>query len=91
MDREAELQRIAAERLAAEREAEAIMRRAMWKALLGCVLSCAAGLAIMFFAFRVNDRELGLVFLWSGMIVGYAGMATTLLIAYREGVERGDW
>jgi uncharacterized membrane protein HdeD (DUF308 family) len=91
MRREQELERIGAERLIAEREAQREARRAMWKALLGCVASCAAGMFILFFAFWTNDRQLGMIFFWSGMLLGYGGMAYSLLSAYRKGEERGDW
>jgi hypothetical protein len=48
-------------------------------------------MAIMFFAFWVTDVELGKAFLFGGMAVGYAGIATSILSAYRRGEERGDW
>jgi hypothetical protein len=91
IDRKQELERIGAERLAADKEAARDARRAIWMALLACVASCAAGMGIMFFAFWTNDRELGMIFLWTGMLVGYSGMAWSLLSAYRRGEERGLW
>ena len=89
--RQQELERIGAERLAAEREAQRDARRAIWRALLGLVASCGVGMLVLFFAFWTNDRELGLVFLWSGLLLGYGGMSYFLLSAFRRGVERGDW
>jgi hypothetical protein len=89
--RQEEYERIGAERLAAEREAQRDKRRALWLALLGVVASCGAGLFVMFFAFWVNDREIGMMFLWGAFAVGYGGMSYFLLSAYRRGVERGDW
>jgi hypothetical protein len=91
MDRNAEYQRIGRERKESEREARQITRAALLRALLEVVVSCAAGLFIMFFAWWVNDPVLGKAFLWGGMAVGYAGMAYAILSAYRRGVERGDW
>ncbi|HYC50427.1 MAG TPA: hypothetical protein VEB19_04880 [Gemmatimonadaceae bacterium] len=91
IDRKAEYERIGAERLAAERESDREGRRAMWMALLRCVGSCALGMVIMFFAFWTNDRETGMIYLWGGMLVGYGGMAWSLLSAYRKGEERGLW
>ncbi len=88
---QAELERIGAERLAAQREVERAARRGVWLALLGCVASCAAGMLILAFAFLTKDRQLGFVFFWSGLTLGYAGMAYSLLSAYRRGEARGDW
>ena len=89
--RKQELERIGAERLAAEKASDRDARRAIWMALLACVASCAAGMLIMFFAFWTSDREWGVIFLWGGMLVGYGGMAWSLLSAYRRGEERGLW
>lgn len=91
MDRKAEYERIGRERTESEREARRITRLALLRALLEVVVSCVAGLAIMFFAWWVDDPVLGKAFLWGGMAVGYAGMAYAILSAYRRGVERGDW
>lgn len=91
MDRHAEYERIGREREEAEREARRITRVELLRATLQVILSCVAGLAIMFFAWWVDDPVLGKAFLWGGMAVGYAGMAYAILSAYRRGVERGDW
>ncbi|HJQ21994.1 MAG TPA: hypothetical protein VJ867_16740 [Gemmatimonadaceae bacterium] len=91
MDRKAEYERIGRERQLAEREAQSVTRRALLRASLEIVVSCLAGLCIMFFAWHVDDPVLGKAFLWGGMAVGYAGMAFAILSAYRRGVERGDW
>ena len=89
IDRKQELERMGTERLASERESVRAARRAIWMALLACVASCAAGMGIMFFAFWTSDREMGVIFLWAGMLVGYGGMAWSLLSAYRRGEEQG--
>ena len=91
MNLQDELDRIGAERLAAEREAERAARRGIWLALLGCVASCALGMLVLSVAFWTSDRQLGMVFFWSGLLLGYAGMAYSLLSAYRSGEKRGDW
>ncbi len=88
---EQELERIGAERLAAERAADRDRRRAFVYAALGCAGSCAVGMVVMGFAFWVNDRQLGLIFLWASLVVGYGGMTFSLAYAYRKGEERGDW
>ena len=91
MDRKAEYERIGQERAEAERDASRLTRIELLKASLQIIASCVAGLAIMFFAWWVTDPVLGKAFLWGGMAVGYAGMAYTILRAYRRGLERGDW
>jgi hypothetical protein len=91
IDRRAEYERIGREREAAERESSRVTRVELLKASLQVVVSCLAGLVIMFFAWWVHDPVLGKAFLWGGMAVGYSGMAYTILSAYRRGVERGDW
>ena len=91
MSRIEELERIAAERLVAEREATRYARRELFFTALQCVAFCALGLVIMFFAFYVTDLQIGRALLWGGMAVGYAGMAWTLLAAYVRGEKRGDW
>jgi hypothetical protein len=90
-DRQAELERIASERLAAERAIERTARRELVRSCLELVGSCVLGLFIMGFAFYVTDYQLGQIFLLGGMVVGYAGMAISPFTAYRRGEERGDW
>jgi len=91
MARKDEYERIARERLAAERDAKMETRRAFFAAALQCAGFCALGMFVMFWAFWASDVVLGRAFLYGGMAVGYAGMAFTLLRAYRKGLERGDW
>jgi len=91
MDRKAEYERIGRERAVAERESSRVTRMELLKASLQIVVSCVAGLVVMFFAWWVNDVALGKAFLWGGMAVGYSGMAYTILRAYKRGLERGDW
>ena len=91
MGRKEEYERIARERLAAEREAKTETRRAFFRAAAECAGFCLLGMFIMFWAFWVNDVLIGRAFLYGGMAVGYAGMAFTLLRAYKKGLDRGDW
>jgi hypothetical protein len=91
MDRKAEYERIGQERAETERESQRITRIDLLKASAQILVSALLGLAIMFFAWYVNDPVLGKAFLWGGMAVGYAGMAYAILSAYRRGIERGDW
>jgi hypothetical protein len=89
--RKAEYERIGAERAEAERDARRVTRRELLRACLEVVAWCALGLVIMFFAWYVNDVQLGKAFLYGGMGVGYGGMAYAIITAYRRGEQRGDW
>ena len=55
--------------------------------LVWMVLGCA----IAAFAFRVHDRDTGLIFLYAGMLVNGGGVLASCLFAYHRGQERGDW
>ena len=90
MSRQEELERIGRERLAAERESERAFRRRFIRACLECVASSLAGLVLMFFAFKVTDRQTGEMLLSAGMIVGYAGCTWALARAYLSAEEHGD-
>jgi len=91
IDRKAEYERIGRERAEAERESQSVALRDLLLSSLQCAGFCVLGLAIMFFAFHVNDLLLGRAFFWGGLVVGYSSMSYTLLAAYRRGVVRGDW
>ncbi len=91
MDRKAEYERIGAEREEAEREARGAARRDLLLASLQCIAFCVLGMAIMFFAFYVDDLLIGRAFLYGGMAIGYAGIFYTIFSAYKKGVQRGDW
>jgi hypothetical protein len=80
-----------AERFETERLANRIMRRELVRTCLECFGSCFVGLVIMAVGFHVKDVELGKIWLYGGMIVGYVGILTALAGAYRRGEERGDW
>lgn len=88
---QAELNRIGAERLAAERAVTRDVRRGVLLGALGCVLSCALGMALLFFAFRTDDPGLGEVFFWTGMVVGYSGMTASLHTLFVWGERQGYW
>lgn len=88
---QAELERIAQEHLETERSANRESRRALVRACLECLGSCALGLVIMAFAFHTTDPVLGKVYFYGGMVVGYSGILMSLVGAYRRGEQRGDW
>lgn len=88
---QAELERIAAERLAAQREVERIYRREMLRAAGGCIGWCLAGCFLLLSAVHMTNPELAQIPWWGGYLVGYGGISYTLITAYNRGVERGDW
>jgi hypothetical protein len=88
---QAELERIALERLASEREATRQSRRELARACLECIVSCLAGVVLLGLAFHTNDHATGMIFFYGGLVVGYSGITLALWGAYRRGQERGDW
>lgn len=88
---QAELDRMAQERSETERLANRESQRALARACLECLGSCALGLFIMAFGFHTTDVLLGKVFFYGGMVVGYSGILMALVSAYRRGEQRGDW
>jgi len=88
---QAEYERIGREREQASREAD---RLYVWELLRVCgeLLGwTAAGLVVAAFAFHVHDRDVGMMFLYGGMIVNLSGVTWALAAAYRRGEKRGDW
>lgn len=86
-----DLERIAAERLEAEREVVRLYRRELIRVCLECLSSCVAALLLIGAALHTTDMRWGPILFWSGMLVGYVGVASSLLVAYLRGEERGDW
>ncbi|MDE3054181.1 MAG: hypothetical protein KGN74_03570 [Gemmatimonadota bacterium] len=87
----AELERIAAERLAAQRAIERFYRREYLRVALQCLGWSLAGCFLLLVAFHMTDRPRAEAVFWSGMLIGYAGIWFTLILAYNRGSERGDW
>lgn len=77
--------------MAADRAVSRDVLRGVVLGALGCVLSCAVGGVLLGIAFWVSDAELGAVFFWLGLVVGYSGMTASLLALYLWGDERGYW
>ena len=86
-----EYERIARERLTAEREVSRMYTWELIKVCAQCIGSCVAGMALLGLAMHVTDRQIGMIFWWGGFIVGYSGITLSLARAYLRGVERGDW
>jgi len=88
---QAELERIAAERLRTEREAERVYRREFLRATGECAGWCLAGLFLLMLSMHMSDPALAQIPFWGAFLVGYSGMSYSLITAYNRGTERGDW
>ncbi|MFI5230093.1 MAG: hypothetical protein ACHQWU_13550 [Gemmatimonadales bacterium] len=87
----AEYERIGRERDEASRWADRFYR---WELVRVCARMfgwTVLGLVPAAFAFHVNDRDLGKILLYTGMIITASGILWTIASAYRRGEERGDW
>lgn len=87
---QAELERIAAERLAAEGESTRAMRRAFFRAALECGGWCVAGLVIMASSMHVTGEAVGRILFYAAYCVGYGGMLFSLIASYNRAQNRGD-
>jgi fatty acid desaturase len=74
-----------------ESEARRDTRRDMLRTLGVIAFWSACGLALIGMALHVSDATIGRAFWLGGHIVWIAGVAATLLSAYRRGEQRGDW
>jgi hypothetical protein len=88
---EAEYERIGRERDQASREADRVYRRELVRVCLQMFGWTIAGLLIAAFAFRAHDRDIGMMFLWGGMVVNWGGVLWSIVTAYLRGEARGDW
>ena len=88
---DAEYERIGRERQQAGREADRVYRRELVRVCAQMFGWTIAGLIIAAFAFRVHDRETGMIFLYAGMVVNWAGVLWSIVTAYLRGEARGDW
>lgn len=87
----AEYERIGREREREGRELERASRLELLRVCAELIAWTVAGLLIAGVAFRVGDYELGMVFLYGGMLVNVAGVAYSIWSAYLRGQARGDW
>ncbi len=88
---QAELERIAAQRLAAQREIARFYRREYLKVAALCLASSFAGCFLLLLSFHMTDRPAAEAVFWSEMPIAYAGSWVTLIVAYNRGSARGDW
>ena len=88
---QAELQRIARERLEAEQQVSRVYRRELLRVCVECLASSFLGVFCMAFALHTGDAGYGAIAWWGGMVVGYSGITLSLISAYIRGDRRGDW
>lgn len=81
----------AAELARDEHLTERDVRRALALTIVGCFVWLLVGLALIGWALHTMDVELGEIAFLGGLIVGYAGMATTLARYYLRGERSGWW
>ena len=87
----AEYDRIGREREEASRKAD---RQYRWELIRVCAEMLGwtlTGLLVMSVGFAVSGRDLGIIFVYGGMVINYAGVATSLWMAHQRGEARGDW
>jgi hypothetical protein len=88
---QAELERIAEERLAAGREVEHAARWELARVCVECLASCLLGMLSIGVALHTTDLALGQIAFWGGMLIGTVGVFLSVLSAHRRGEQRGDW
>lgn len=88
---DAELERIARERLESEREVARGYRRELARVCAECLTSAFLGLFCMAYALHTTDRDIGAIAFLGGLVVGYSGITLSLASAYVRGERRGDW
>lgn len=86
-----ELERIAQERLEAERQVARTSRWELARVCGECLGSALIGGFVSMSALHTTDASLGAILWWGGMVIGYSGIFLSLLTAYRRGERRGDW
>jgi len=87
----AEYERIGRERDLAGREADRVRRWALLRVCGEMIAWTAISLVVAGFAFRVTDVQVGMVFLYGGMVINVSGIGYAIGSAYLRGERRGDW
>jgi hypothetical protein len=85
------LEQMGRAREAAEREADRDRRRDMIRTGAACVMWTLLGLFLLGWSFHTTDARYARPAFYGGVIIGNAGIVSTLLRAYRRGEQRGDW
>jgi len=80
-----------ARRQGADLSAEAVRRRAQWRALGWFCFWELLGAAIGFSSFHAQTERLGWIILYSGLTIGNGGAFAALWLVYFRPKRRGDW
>ncbi len=65
-------------------------RRDNVRMLIGIVCSLVIAIPIMMTSARVTDVEIGRVFLYGGLAIGYIGVFASVIWGLQRSVKRGD-
>ena len=88
---QAELARIGAERLAAQREIDRTYRWEFVRVLVECAVSSCAGCFLLMLAAHMTNERMAAIPWSAGFLVGWVGISISIIGAYTRGIERGDW
>lgn len=87
----AEYERIGRERERASRETDRVYRLELLRVCVEMIAWTVLGLVVAGLAFRVTSFELGMIFLYGGMVINAGGVVVSIWSAYARGERRGDW
>ena len=87
----AEYERIGRERERAGRETDRLYRLELLRVCGEMIGWTVLGLVVAGFAFRVTSYDVGMIFLYTGMVVNLGGVVFSIWCAYARGERRGDW
>lgn len=74
---------------AIERDVRRAMRWVYMRAIAGCLLSLAIGLACIAWALRSSNEANAQIAFWGGLLVGNGGILVTLVTSYHRAMEEG--
>lgn len=84
------LEEVGRQREIAELEARRAVRRTLVRCAALCVAWMLLGLYLLGWSAHTTDEHYGRIAFYSGVIVGNAGILSTLLATYRRLEKRGD-
>ena len=88
---QAELERIGAERLDAQRAIDRTYRWELVRVLVECAGSSCAGCFLLMLAAHMTNERMAAIPWSAGFLVGWVGICISIIGAYTRGIQRGDW
>lgn len=79
-------------RLELEAQERTLRREMRWvyaRAIAGCLLSLAIGLAFIAWAVHAVDEGEAQIAFWTGLLVGNGGILVTLVVTYHRAMDEG--